>query len=62
MDRPPLLHTYLRGDVAAIDAALDELDHQIRQMRRVLADTRTLADAIWILENPEEAVDAGLDR
>jgi hypothetical protein len=50
-----LLHVYLRGDVAALEAGLDELDHQIRQLRRRLADTKALCDEIWALEAPEEA-------
>jgi len=50
------LHEYLRGDLQAMEALLDQLEAKARQLRALLSTTRLIADDLEMIEEGEEAV------
>lgn len=54
------LHEFLRGDLRSMDAILDAMEQQIRQMRALLSTTRLIADDLQVIE--EGAVETTPDE
>jgi hypothetical protein len=49
------LHEFLRGDLRSMDAILDAMEQQIRQMRALLSTTRLIADDLQVIEEGDVA-------